>query len=149
MASKQQASDLARALARAQASGLTVIGQGHMQATNQRFFLVPSASEPGARTHIVTSDERHLHCDCAGSLYGQSICQHRAITHQFLCDERARKEASNEEVQRALAESEAEQALHEAARVLEATLNAQAPKARGQRLGPRLRNDQRAFSVFK
>jgi len=143
MTSKQQ-DDMARALARAYSAGLDIVGQGRMRNGN-RFFVIPSATEP-ARMHVVTSDGSRLHCDCTGGQFDH-ICQHRALAHEYLSHEAAKRAAQAEEVKLALAESEAEQALHEAARVLETAIDA--PARRGQRNGPKVRDDVKAFSIYR
>ena len=136
MTSQQQAA-LDRALARASEAGLHITGQGHLL-NGQRFFLIPSATDP-ARSHIIVSDETRLHCDCTAGQYDH-ICQHRAIVHLFLRDEHARKAADGAAVAQALA-----------AEAAEAKSLAQTPTTpkRGQRMGPKLRTDTRAFSIFR
>jgi len=136
MTSKRQ-SELQRALDRAYAAGLDITGQGRMRNGN-RFFLVPSATEPG-RTHIVTSDTQHLHCDCEAGVH-ERICTHRALAHEYLVHEAAKRAAQAEEVQLALAESAAEDSLHTAAKTLSAHLDS---------LGPKPHSSTRAFSCFK
>jgi len=120
MTTKQQ-DQLSRALDRAYAAGLDIIGQGRMRNGN-RFFLVPSVSEPGT-THVVVSDDQHLHCDCHAGAH-DLICQHRALAHEYLTHEAAKRAAQAAEVQRAL----------------DTTLAA---------LGPKPHTSTRAFSCFK
>ena len=135
MTTKQQA-ELDRALARANAADLHITGQGHLL-NGQRFFLIPSATDP-ARSHVIVSDESHLHCDCEAG-QRDHVCMHRAIVHLFLRDERTRKHADDAAVHVALAEEAAEaKSLASAKRT-----------TRPARLGPRLRTDTRAFSMFR
>jgi hypothetical protein len=148
MTTKQQ-DDMARALTRAYASGLDITGQGRMRNGN-RFFTIPSATDP-SRSHLVVVQADRLHCDCPAGQNG-TICQHRALAHEYLVMEAAKRAelaSQAEDVRLALAESAAEDALHAAAKVLEATINAPIAKGRGQRNGPRLKTDTKAFSIFK
>src|SRR5258707_8433766 len=142
MTVKQQ-DEMTRALDRAYAAGLDITGQGRMRNTN-RFFTIPSASEPG-RTHIVVSDGTRLHCDCTAGQHEQ-ICQHRALAHEYLVHEAAKRGAQAEAGALALKESEAEETLHTASRTLEAAIDTH---ARGKGVGPKLNTDTRAFSVFR
>ena len=135
MTTKQQ-TELDRALARASAADLHITGQGHLL-NGQRFFIVPSSSDP-ARSHVIVSDEKHLHCDCTAGQY-EHICQHRALVHLFLVAERDTRVANDAAVAQALAEEAAEaQSLASAKRT-----------TRPARLGPKLRTDTRAFSIFR
>src|SRR5258706_15376871 len=136
MTTKQQ-TELDRALARAQSASLQITGQGHLL-NGQRFFIVPSSTEP-ARSHIIVSDEHHLHCDCPAGQYDH-ICQHRALVHLFLVAEAAKKAADDTQVRAALAA--------EAAEAKSLVQTPTTPK-RGQRMGPKLRTDTRAFSIFR
>lgn len=133
----QQHAEMQRALDRAYAAGLDITGQGRLRNGN-RFFVVPSATDP-SRSHIVTSDGTRLHCDCTAGAFDK-ICQHRALAHEYLVHESAKRAADDEQVQLALRESAAEEALHTAARDLETKLNA---------LGPKPHTSTRAFSCFK
>ena len=135
MTTKQQ-TELDRALARAQSASLQITGQGHLL-NGQRFFIVPSSSDP-ARSHVIVSDEKHLHCDCTAGQY-EHICQHRALVHLFLVAEAAKKAADDAQVRAALAAEAAEaKSLASAKRT-----------TRPARLGPKLRTDTRAFSIFR
>jgi hypothetical protein len=138
MTTKQQ-SELDRALARASAADLHITGQGHLL-NGQRFFLIPSATD-SARSHIIVSDETRLHCDCEAG-QRDHVCMHRAIVHLFLRDERTRKAANDAAVVQALAASDAEAAERH-------LTPAPKPTTRGQRNGPKLRTDTRAFSIFR
>jgi hypothetical protein len=147
MTTKQQ-DEMTRALARAYSAGIDISGQGR-QRGGSRFFTIPSASEPG-RTHIVVSDGTRLHCDCSAGVHDR-ICMHRALTHEYLTHEAATKATQAEQVEAALRECALEDEMHSAARTLEATIDAQtaATPKRGQRLGPRLKTDVKAFSIFR
>ncbi len=83
---KTQASDLyERALVRAHAAGLKVLGRGSWK-NGTAFYVVTSASELG-RFHLVTAHAGRLACDCTAGQHGR-MCSHRAIAHAELERER-------------------------------------------------------------
>jgi len=78
-----------RALQRAEAAGLTVVGEDTRDWDHAPIFRVPSASEPG-RIHNVAWVARDEHgdggsliCDCVGAWHGQ-YCSHRATVRAYL-----------------------------------------------------------------
>jgi hypothetical protein len=76
-----------RALARAHAVGLKVMGTGAW-ANGSSFYVVTSASEAG-RFHLVTVYAGRLACDCTAGSHSR-MCQHRALVHEQI--ERERRE---------------------------------------------------------
>ncbi len=85
------------------------------------------------------SDGERLHCDCTAG-QNDKICMHRALAWEYLTHEAAKRAEQAEEVQLALRESEAEEALHASARTLSAHLDS---------LGPKPHTSVKAFSVFR
>lgn len=93
---QRQASELDKAIAKCGELGIEPSGQGHMKHGSQRFFLVPSQSDP-SRSHVVIVDRSRLICDCLGALYGH-VCVHRASVHAFLVVEASKAESRAERV---------------------------------------------------
>ncbi len=87
MVSEQQQEALERALRRARANGLSIVGEGHWRQGGARFLVVGSASEEG-RFHLVTILAGRLVCDCPS----RALCQHRALAHEALVEEAARRQ---------------------------------------------------------
>jgi hypothetical protein len=59
----KQRSELDAAIERATKNGVEVMGHGHLKATNDRVFLVPSQRDSN-HWHIVRLHGCHLICDC-------------------------------------------------------------------------------------
>ncbi len=74
-------SDYERALTRAHAVGLKVMGRGEWT-NGATFYVVTSASEAG-RFHLVTVHAGRLSCDCTAGQHGR-MCQHRALAHEAI-----------------------------------------------------------------
>jgi hypothetical protein len=129
-----QRSELDRAIERAMAAGLEIIGRGHLKASNERVFLVPSQSQP-TRAHLVVLHGHRLVCDCAARV----LCVHKAVVHMALIVEAAEREAHAAEITRQL-----ELENHDAAESEQA-----AERTSRRHHEPRLATDTRAFSVFK
>jgi hypothetical protein len=78
-----------RALARAEAAGLTVVGEDVRDWDHAPIFRVPSASEPGRIHNVVwvardeQGDGGSLICDCEGAWHGWH-CSHRATVRAYL-----------------------------------------------------------------
>jgi hypothetical protein len=94
----QQQDQYSRALARAQAAGLKVLGRGTWT-NGATFHVVTSASEAG-RFHLVTQHSGRLSCDCVAGQHGR-MCLHRAIVHEQIERER---QAEDEQKAQATAE---------------------------------------------
>ena len=98
-------------------------------------YCVPSRTAPGT-WHVIVVNGLELTCDCTAARHGR-YCAHRAAV-------RARLEIEAQ-VRRDTLERDVEQLLHEAARELEARIDAHAAWTRS----PKPRDDMRVFSVFK
>lgn len=92
----QQAQTIDRAYQRAIDHKLSITVSGKLPVTGQRFFGVPSFSEPG-KMHWVTIYGGRLVCDCLASNSG-TYCIHKALAHQALREEAASKTPASKEV---------------------------------------------------
>lgn len=86
-----QAEAIARALHRAKARGLEVIGKGTRKSDGATVYAVPSSSQPG-RWHLVAVLGSRLQCDCQAGKLGK-VCQHRALVHERILAERVALQA--------------------------------------------------------
>jgi len=84
----QQQDAQTRALARARAHGLSIVGRGAWK-HGAPFVVVGSASEPG-RFHLVTIYPGRLACDCPA----RALCMHRALAHEDLESAQAKASTS-------------------------------------------------------
>jgi hypothetical protein len=80
-----QSDQLERALGRAIARGIYIVGKGTMRYTSHVVYVVSSSTRTSC--HLVILSSGRLHCDCAGAAHGR-ICQHRAMVHARLLSER-------------------------------------------------------------
>lgn len=83
-----EAEALARALQRAHARGLAVVGKGTCKDGGAPVYAVTSSSQPG-RWHLVMVVGLRLVCDCQAGHRGL-MCQHRALVRERITAERAR-----------------------------------------------------------
>src|SRR5258708_34240094 len=81
----KQGRELDRAIERATAASVEVMGRGHMKGSNDRAFLVPSQQD-STHWHIVRLSGSRLVCDCQATV----ICVHRAAAHMELTAQAAR-----------------------------------------------------------
>ncbi len=105
----KQRSELDRAIERATAASVEVMGRGHMKGSNDRVFLVPSQQD-STHWHIVRLSGSRLVCDCQATV----ICVHRAAAHMELTVEAARRDYDAKVVEREL-ERESAKAIRDAA----------------------------------
>lgn len=92
----REATELDKAIARAESNGIQVIARGRMKSDNSKFFLTNSHSTDGV--HVVRLQGARLLCDCKSRV----ICAHRGATHVYLVNEAARKQRDAEAVVREL-----------------------------------------------
>lgn len=86
-----QAEAIARALHRAHARGLEVVGKGTRKSDGATVYAVPSSSQPG-RWHLVAVTGSRLVCDCQAGQRGL-MCQHRALVRERIIAERVALQA--------------------------------------------------------
>jgi hypothetical protein len=92
----EQASELERAITRATALSIEVVGKGYRRSDRAKIYCTTSHSEPD-RWHVVTLLGKRLVCDCKAHTY----CTHKASVHMFSLTQAARREAFAEEVREA------------------------------------------------
>lgn len=77
-----------RALARAHAQGICVVGMSTREIDGRPEYLVPSVSSPGTLHHVTEVVRGHLICDCLAGWKG-IFCQHKACVVEHLLEQRA------------------------------------------------------------
>jgi hypothetical protein len=130
----RQAAQYQRGLEIALRDALTVVAHGTRKSDGAAVYCVPSRSQQNT-WHVVVVSGLDLQCDCLAAQHGKYCCHRAAVRSRILLEGQLRHEAHEREVER-----DVERAFHAAARELNVKLSA---------LGPKPRDDQRAFSVFK
>jgi hypothetical protein len=123
-----------RMLKVARRDALEVVGHGTRKSDGAAIYAVPSRTESN-RWHLVRVHDATLQCDCVAAQYGR-YCAHRAAV-------RARLELESQ-VRQDAREREVERAFHAAAAELDMTIDTHVAA-----LGPKPRDDQRVFSLYK
>jgi hypothetical protein len=75
-----QRSQLDKAIARAAARGIVLVGRGYRRSDHAPVFATTSGAGPLAGGHIVAVVDGRLVCDCKSRV----ICAHRGLVHQAL-----------------------------------------------------------------
>jgi hypothetical protein len=78
-----------RALSRAQAEHITVLGRGTVKATGQRFYVVSGSRDA---QYLVGVFADHLQCTCAAGKHDK-VCKHRTAAHLAMAAERSAETA--------------------------------------------------------
>jgi len=126
----RQAAQYQRGLEIAKRDALEVRGHGVRKSDGAAVYCMPSRSQQNV-WHVVVVEGANLVCTCEAAKHGR-YCAHRAATRaRILLEGQLRREAHERDVERAF---------HAAARELNVKLS---------HLGPKPRDDQRVFSVFK
>jgi len=126
----RQAAQYLRGLEIARRDALTVVAHGTRKSDGAAVYAVPSRSQTNT-WHIIVVEGANLVCTCEAAKHGR-YCAHRAaVRARILLEGQLRREAHEREVERAF---------HAAARELNVKLSA---------LGPKPRDDQKVFLVFK
>jgi hypothetical protein len=126
----RQAAQYARGLETAQRDMLTVRGHGTVKATGAAVYAVPSRTQQNT-WHLVVVNGLELTCDCTAAKYNRYCCHRAAVRARLILEGQVRQDAREREIERAF---------HAAARELNVKLS---------HLGPKPRDDQKVFSVFK
>jgi hypothetical protein len=132
MNSRQEA-QYARGLETAQRDMLTVRGHGTVRATGAAVYAVPSRSQQNT-WHLVVVNGLELTCDCTAATYNRYCCHRAAVRARLILEGQVRQDAREREIERAF---------HAAARALNVKLDATPAQ------GPKPRDDQRVFSLYK
>jgi len=126
----RQAAQYARGLEIAKRDALTVVAHGTRKRDGAAIYCVPSRSKPG-QWHIIVVTGLDLTCTCEAGRHGKYCCHRAAVRARMILEGQVRHDAHEREIERAF---------HAAARELNVKLS---------HLGPKPRDDQKAFSVFK
>jgi hypothetical protein len=88
---KQQRTELDKAIARAAARGIILVGRGYRRSDHAPVFATTSGAGPMAAGHLVAVVAGRLVCDCRSRV----ICAHRGRVHETLATERDAREAAS------------------------------------------------------